>query len=175
MKIDYYALPAEDIAFPDHSFDVITACQCFWYFHHEQLMPKILHMLKPKGHLLVLYMAWLPFEDPIAGASENLILKYNPDWSGAKEPLHPIAIPEIYHEKFHLTYHAEYPLKVHFSREAWHGRVKACRGIDASLSPEEIDSWEKEHLKMLAETTPVEFDVLHYAAMAILEIKKMGR
>lgn len=50
-----------------------------------------------------------------------------------------------------------------------------CRGIGASLSPEEIDSWEKEHLKMLAETTPAEFDVLHYAAMAILEIKKMGR
>lgn len=175
MKIDYYALPAENIAFPDHSFDVITACQCFWYFHHEQLMPKILHMLKPNGRLLVLYMAWLPFEDPIAGASENLILKYNPDWSGAKETLHPIAIPEMYYEKFHLTYHAEYPLKVHFSRETWHGRVKACRGIGVSLSPEEIDSWEKEHLKMLAETTPAEFDVLHYAAMAILEIKKMGR
>lgn len=29
MKIEYYAVPAEKLAFPDESFDVITACQCF--------------------------------------------------------------------------------------------------------------------------------------------------
>lgn len=51
-------------------------------------------MLKPNGSILVLYMAWLPFEDNIAGASEKLVLKYSPRWSGAGEKLHPIAIPE---------------------------------------------------------------------------------
>lgn len=60
MGIDYYAMPAEDIAFLDNSFDVITACRCFWYFEHETLMPKFFHMLKPGGYILVLYMAWLP-------------------------------------------------------------------------------------------------------------------
>lgn len=67
MDIDYLAMPAENIEFPENSFDVITACQCFWYFHHEQMMPKLFHMLKPGGRILVLYMAWLPFEDKIAG------------------------------------------------------------------------------------------------------------
>lgn len=94
MGIEYYALPTEHIDFPDHSFDVITACQCFWYFNHEQIMPKFFRMLKPGGCILLLYMAWLPFEDPIAGASEKLVLKYSPAWSGAGERIHPIMIPD---------------------------------------------------------------------------------
>lgn len=79
MDIEYYATPAEDINFPDHSFDVITACQCFWYFNHEVVMPKFYRMLKQGGSVLVLYMAWLPFEDEIAEASEKLVLKYSPN------------------------------------------------------------------------------------------------
>ena len=31
MDINYYAIPAENIPFPDGYFDVITACQCFWF------------------------------------------------------------------------------------------------------------------------------------------------
>ncbi len=71
MNIDYYALSAEDINFPDHSFDAITACQCFWYFNHEQNVSKFHRMLRPNGSILVLYMAWLPYEDKIAGESEK--------------------------------------------------------------------------------------------------------
>lgn len=55
MDIDYYACSAEELNFPEHSFDVITACQCFWYFNHEQIMPKLFHMLKPHGCILILY------------------------------------------------------------------------------------------------------------------------
>ena len=146
MGIEYYALPTEHIDFPDHSFDVITACQCFWYFNHEQIMPKFFRMLKPGGCILLLYMAWLPFEDPIAGASEKLVLKYSPAWSGAGERIHPIMIPDCYKEKFDLTYHQEYPLKVPFTRESWNGRIKTCRGIGASLSKQEIFQWEQEHI-----------------------------
>lgn len=170
MDIDYFALPAENIEFPENSFDVITACQCFWYFHHEQMMPKLFHMLKPGGRILVLYMAWLPFEDKIAGASEELVLKYSPAWSGAGETVHPIYIPDCYQEHFQLVSHEEYLLKVPFTRESWNGRMKACRGIGASLKEEEIALWEQEHLKLLAEIAPAEFQVLHYGAIA--ELKK---
>lgn len=171
MNIDYYAQSTENINFPGNSFDVITACQCFWYFDHEKVMPRLFNMLNANGRILILYMAWLPFEDKIAGASENLVLKYNPKWSGAAEKTHPIAIPSCYREQFELVYHEEYPLKVHFTRESWHGRMKSCRGIGASLSENEISIWEQEHMRLLNEITPAEFDVLHYGAMAEL-IKK---
>lgn len=152
MGIGYYAMPAEKIDFPDASFDAATACQCFWYFDHEKLIPQLCRMLKSNGRLLVLCMEWLPFEDKIAGMSEDPVLRYSPDWSGAGETMHPIEIPACYKEKFELVHHEEWNLKVHFTRESWNGRMKACRGIGASLTPEE-------------------FDVLHFAAMAELRKK----
>lgn len=172
MDIDYYALSAENIDFPDESFHVITACQCFWYFDHERIMPDFFRVLKKDGRILVLFMAWLPYEDKIAGASEKLVLKYSPAWSGAGETMHPIFIPDCYQEKFDLVYHEEYPLKVHFTRESWNGRMKACRGVGASLTEEEISAWEQEHRKLLDEIAPLEFDILHYGAIAELKVIK---
>lgn len=75
MDIEYIALPAEDLEFPDNTFDVVTACQCFMYFDRDILFPKMHDFLKEKGHFLILQMEWLPYEDEIAGKSEALILK----------------------------------------------------------------------------------------------------
>ena len=170
MDIDYYVSSAENLDLSDNSFDAITACQCFWYFKHEQVIPRLYRMLKPDGRFLALCMEWLPFEDKIAGESEKLVLKYSPEWSGAGETVKPIQIPDCYNEKFDVVYHDEYRLKVHFTRESWNGRMKACRGIGASLSEEKIAEWEHEHMRMLSEIAPKEFDVMHFAAVA--ELKK---
>lgn len=168
--IDYHTVSAENIGFPDDCFDVITACQCFWYFDHKKVMPNLFRMLKPGGSLVILYMAWLPFEDKIAGASEKLVLKYNPSWSGAGETRHPIYIPDLYKENFENVFHEEFTLKIPFTRESWNGRMKACRGVGASLTEEEITMWEQEHMALLEKIAPDEFDILHYAAIA--ELKK---
>ena len=58
MTIDYAAIPTEKLDFSDNTFDGITACQCFWYFDHERVMPNLARMLKAHGRLLILYMAW---------------------------------------------------------------------------------------------------------------------
>lgn len=169
LDISYLVSAAEDISFPDNTFDVITACQCFWYFDHQRLTPNLARMLKPDGRLLLLYMAWLPFEDAIAGASEALVLEYSPSWSGAGETIHPIELPEALLKEFMPVYHEEYTVEIPFTREAWHGRMKACRGVGASLSAAELKSWEAAHKKLLAETAPPDFSVKHYIATAELK------
>ena len=174
MEISYRAVPAEKLDFPDESFDVITACQCFWYFDHAKVLPMLHKFLRPDGRLVILYMAWLPFEDEIAGASEGLVLRYSPDWSGAGERVHPIDIPEVAYDYFALEHHEEYRLDVPFTRESWHGRMKACRGVGASLSDEQLADWEREHWKMLGEKLKGRneiFEVKHYAALAVLKKK----
>lgn len=168
MKIDFHAVPAEKVDYPKESFDVITACQCFWYFDHEIVMPKLSELLKPNGKLVVLYMAWLPYEDEIAGKSEELVLKYSPKWSGAGETRHPIWIPDVAYEYFDMEEHEEYDLMVPFTKETWHGRMQACRGVGASLSADELKSWDKEHRELLDRIAPDKFEVLHTAAFAIL-------
>lgn len=172
MKIDFYACPAEEIDYPENTFDVITACQCIWYPDHKILAPKFSKILKPNGKFLILYMAWLPFEDAIARKSEEIILKYNPEWSGAGEIRKPMWVPDEYLEYFDVIYREEYNINVPFTRESWHGRMRACRGVGASMSSENLSAWDREHKKMLQENTPESFDILHFVAMAELKNKK---
>ncbi len=172
MHIQFQAVSAEEISFPEHSFDAVTACQCFWYFQPELLMPVLKKILKPEGRLLILQMEWLPFEDETALASENLVLKYNPDWSGAGEKRHPVYLDEKVLESAELVSHEEFAVNVPFTRESWHGRMKACRGVGASLSGEKLAQWEQEHIALLKKITPENFEILHYIAMAELKMKK---
>lgn len=151
--------------------DVVTACQCFCYFNHDIIAPKLAKILKENGRLLILYMAWLPYEDEIAGKSEELVLKYNPKWNGAGETKHPIYIPNSIYEYFEMVSHEEYMIKIPFTKESWNGRMKACRGIGASLSPNEIVEWEQEHLHLLEKIAPKNFEILHYGAIAELKVK----
>lgn len=175
MNIDFQAVSTEHIDFPQASFDAITACQCFWYFDHEKVMPMLAKLLKDNGKLVILYMAWLPFEDKIAEASEELVLKYSPNWTGAGEIRKPIGLPDITYEFFNVDFHEEYDLYVPFTKESWHGRMKACRGVGASLSKDELALWEQEHIALLDRIAPDKFEVLHYAAMTVLSKKSDTR
>ena len=49
--------------------------------------------------------------------------------------------------------------------------MRACRGVGASLSEEELSSWDAEHRALLEEIAPEEFEVLHYASFAVLRKK----
>ncbi|MBS7008765.1 class I SAM-dependent methyltransferase [Anaerostipes sp.] len=168
MDISFQCTPAEEIPFEEHSFDAVTACQCFTYFDHTVLSEKISRVLKDNGRFAVLYMAWLPMEDEIAGKSEELVLKYHPLWNGCRETRHKIQIPEVYKKYFEIEAEEVFDLSVPFTREGWNGRMKACRGIGASLPEEQVAAFEKEHLKLLEQTAPQEFQVLHYAAVSFL-------
>ena len=170
MNIDFKAVSAEKIDFPAETFDILTACQCFWYFDHDVGAPEFHRILKKDGKLVVLYMAWLPFEDEIAGKSEELVLKYNPTWSGCGETRHPIFIPDVMLDYFDIEEREEYDVMVPFTKDSWHGRMFACRGVGASLNPEELTSWDKEH-RALLENVPDEFEIKHYAAIAVLKKK----
>ncbi len=154
------AVSAEKLDFPSESFDVITACQCFWYFDHDKVAPEFHRILKKDGKIVILFMAWLPFED--------LVHKYSPDWTGGGETKHPIYIPDVMFDYFELEDHEEYDLMVPFTKESWHGRMFVCRGVGASLSPEELAKWDEEHRAML-EYYPDSFEIKHYAAIAVLK------
>lgn len=172
MDIEFFASKAEAVSFPDNTFDVITACQCIWYFDHDITSLGFSNMLKPGGKFLILYMGWLPFEDPIAGKSEELILKYNPDWSGCGDEIHPVWVPDQYLKYFDLISQNEFRVDIPFSRESWHGRMRACRGVEASMALSELEAWDKEHMTMLNKCAAENFNVMHYVSIAELQVKK---
>ena len=133
-------------------------------------LPKTHRMLNDNGHFCILWMAWLPDEDEIANATEELILKYNPAWTGGGVTRSRQQLPEWSKPLFTTEQSIIYDIKVPFTRENWHGRIKACRGMGASSLPDDvIREFEREHLKMLSKY-PETFDILHY--VSILNLKK---
>lgn len=75
-NIKYEAVSAEDINYPESSFDVITACQCFWYFDPEVIVRKIKSMIKPGGIFLKIYMGYMK-EEQITQDSNALVKAIN--------------------------------------------------------------------------------------------------
>ena len=136
-------------------------------------------ILKDNGHFAMLFMAWLPNDSEIAAHSEELILKYNPNWNGGhyapdKEKRRDMSeiTPDWTQGLFKTEkWIVEYEINLNFTRESWHGRMRACRGIGAStLSAEDIAAWEKEHLEYL-KTMPESFDIPHW--ITILNLRKV--
>jgi 2-polyprenyl-3-methyl-5-hydroxy-6-metoxy-1,4-benzoquinol methylase len=168
MDIEYIVASAEEVDFPAASFDVITACQCFFYFDKSVVYPKIHRLLKDGGRLCVAYLMWLPEESEIAAGSERLVLKHNPAWTGHSfKKIEPSSL-EFPPELFEIEAAEGFDLAVPFTRESWQGRMRACRGIGASsLSPAEIAAFEKEHAAYLS-GVPEKFDILHFASVLVL-------
>lgn len=172
MNIDFSIGPAEEISFPENSFDSALACQCFWYFNHEKLSERLYHVLKPNGLFSAMVMEWLPFEDNTAAKSEELILKYNPQWTGGGEIRHELFVPQCYGEYFDTMLSEVFDIDVPFTRESWCGRIRSCRGIGAALSSEEVARFDTEHFALLKEVVPERFTIKHYAAFVLLKSKK---
>lgn len=174
MSIEFGVSAAEELSFAENSFDSALACQCFWYFNHEKLADRLYHVLKAGGLFSAMVMAWLPFEDETAAKSEELILKYNPQWTGGGETRHKLFVPECYGEFFDTELSEIFDIDVPFTRESWCGRIRSCRGIGAALSPEEVAEFDAEHMALLKETVPERFTIKHYAAFVLLKSKKRG-
>lgn len=171
MPITYLVADAERLPFPDASFDTVLMCQCFQYFDRAILFPELSRVLKPNGKAAVLFMLWLPEEDPLVKQSEQLVLKYNPHWSGNgfRRSDADVSLPKEAEEFFQLDNTEIFDAHVLFTRDSWNGRMKACRGIGASLPPQKIAEFEKEHLSLLEKTVERSFAVLHLVTMMILK------
>ncbi len=155
--IRFRVCSAEATGFEDDSFDIVTAAQCFQYFQPEKAAQEIRRVLKPHGLFCKIFMDWLPQEDPLIGEMERLVLRYNPAWSGYGFDHYRYCYPEWAEGRFDIDTIHSYRTYLQFSKENWIGRVRSCRGIGASLSPETAAAFEKEYRQLLeAYTEPLQ-------------------
>jgi SAM-dependent methyltransferase len=161
LSIDFRVAVAEHIPRFERSFDVVTANQCWLYFDTTRAIPQVCRVLAPNGRLLVSYFTFMPRLDAVAQASEALVLKYNPDWSGADWDGVIAPVPNWSAEHFELVGMFVYDEQIPFTRESWRGRMRALRGIAASLSPEQVSAFDAEHDTLLGSLADDEFEVRH--------------
>lgn len=70
-------------------------------------------------------------------------------------------MPAWAEEEFDLLTMFQYDEPIPFTRETWRGRIRACRGIGATLTPEQVRAFDEKHARLLEETAAESFTVLH--------------
>jgi SAM-dependent methyltransferase len=174
LEIDFRESPAEQIPFEDGRFDIVTANQCWLYFDLEQTIPEVRRVLAPCGRLVVSHFTPLPRLDDIVRASEALVLKYNPSWSGADWHGRVPARPGWSRDHFELQLMFYYDEGIEFSHESWRGRLRALRGIGPTLPAERVAEFDREVQQLLAECAPPRFEVLHRIDAHVFRFKHAG-
>ncbi len=161
LAIDFRVAPAEACPHADASFDVVSASQCWLYFDAQRAIAEVKRVLKPGGVLVTTHFSWLALADATARASEQLVLRFNPAWQGANWPGRVPSVPPWSVGPAEVQAMFWFDESVPFTRESWRGRMRACRGVAATLSAAEVAAFDAEHDKLLKEVAPAQFTVLH--------------
>jgi SAM-dependent methyltransferase len=159
LDVDFRVAPAEATPFEGGSFDAVTASQCWLYFDAPRAIAEA-RRVAPGGILMVSHFSWLPRLDPIAHASEKLVLEFNPQWSAADWAGDVPPVPG-WAARLRLVGFFVYDAAIAFTRETWRGRMRACRGVGAGLGPDEVAAFDAAHAALLARIAPPAFTVLH--------------
>ncbi len=166
--IEFVISPAEINPFESASFDLITASQCFYYFDLKRWIPEAKRLLKPGGRVVITFFQWLPLEDEISGATEKLVLKHNPDWTAHSLDGKVSQFEDWFLREFRQVALLVYDEEIEFTREVWRGRIRALRGIGASLSPEAVAKFDLEHDELLKNKYGDRFIIPHRVVTRVL-------
>lgn len=160
-RIDFSVGRAESLPWTEGAFDVATANQCWLYFEKERVVEELRRVLGAEGRFVTSHFSWVPRLDPIAGATEELVLSFNPKWSSADWSGDVPECPGWAKGLVEVADWFVYDEPIPFTHESWRGRIRACRGIGATLSDDEVAAFDRSHAKLLERTVPDTFTVLH--------------
>jgi SAM-dependent methyltransferase len=165
----YAVARVEALPFPDRSFDAATANQCWLYFDLAPTLRELRRVLARGGLLAVSHVSWLA-DDPVARATEDLVLRFNPGWTGARWDGRVELCPGWAGAGVDFVGGFVYDEAIPFTRETWRGRIRACRGVGASLAEAEVAAFDREHADLLERLVSVRFTVTHRIDARVLRL-----
>ena len=155
VSVDYHTASAEETGQPASTFDVVTAGQCWHWFDPTRATAEARRVLVSGGRLVICSFDWLPLPGNVVEATEALIVAHNPAWKLAGGlGMHLRFARDVAIGGFTGIETFSFDLDVPYSHEAWRGRIRASAGVAASLAPDAVAAFDKEHAAMLAHRFP---------------------
>ncbi|MCU0481712.1 MAG: methyltransferase domain-containing protein [Anaerolineae bacterium] len=155
VDVNYVIASAEDTGLPSASFDIFTAGQCWHWFNHQRALDEARRLLVNDGTLVIAYLDWIPLAGNVVELTEKLMQAHNPNWTGANGTgLYAHYLKDIAEAWFRDIETHSFDLNLIYTHEAWRGRVRASAGIGASLPPDQIQAFDRDHADQLARHFP---------------------
>ena len=161
LSLDFQVASAECLPWQSPIFDIAIANQAWLYFDTAKTVRELRRVLKPGGWLVTSHFSWLPRLDEVARQTEALVLQFNPKWSAAHWSGNVPACPDWAQRIFSVRAMFYYDEPIPFTHESWRGRIRACRGVGATLPPDEVAAFDAAHEQLLQRIAPDPFTVLH--------------
>lgn len=163
VRVMYTAGRAEALPFPGHSFDVVTAGQCWHWFDRPTAAAEARRVLEPGGSLVIAHFDWIPLAGNVVDRTEALIRYHNPDWQmSGTSGVFPQWLADVRNAGFVDPETFSFDVDQPYSHAAWRGRMQASAGVKASLSPEAARAFDADLARMLAAEFPADpLTILH--------------
>ena len=152
VQVEYVHTTAESTGLPAQSADLVIAAQCWWWFEAESAVREAHRLLAPDGHIVIASLDWLPLPESVPEATELLIRQANPGWTlygGTGQ--HPGWLDDLRQGGFSNAGYFQYDLYIPYMHEAWRGRIRASAGIGATLTPDQVATFDQTLADMLVE------------------------
>ncbi|MEM9048328.1 MAG: class I SAM-dependent methyltransferase [Pseudomonadota bacterium] len=155
LAIDWVQGAAEALDFPDASFDLVTAGQCWHWFDRPKAAAEIARVLRPSGLAVIAHFDWLPLPGNVVAATEAMIMAANPAWRMAGGTgIYPLWLADLAGAGFAGIETFSFDVAVSYSHAGWRGRIRASAGVRASLDADATTAFDAALAAMLARDFP---------------------
>jgi len=165
---------AESLPLASETFDAVTAAQCWHWFDRESAPREILRVLRPDGHIAVIYQTYIPLPGSVAAATESLILRHRPGWRHANSAgINGQVLRDLQMRGFDQIESFSFDVPIEFRHESWLGYIRTTSAVGASMSTTKLSAFEVEHRSLL-EKFPEPLTIPH-RVFAVIARKPVAR
>lgn len=169
VTIRYVRARCEHLPFRAASFDLICAGQAWHWFDRARAATEAMRALRPGGRLVIAHFDWIPLPGNVVEATEQLIMKHNPDWKlGGGLGMHPQWPRDVAIAGFTGIETFTFDVMAPYSHEAWRGRIRASAGVGGTLGSVQVAKFDAELATILAERFPQDPMAVHHRTFALV-------
>jgi len=149
VDIDYVIARSEATGLPAALFDLVSAGTCWHWFDRPATAREAHRLLAPGGAVVVAAMEWQERPGNVVSATSALIRRHNPQWPTDQLGFRFEWADDLRTAGLAVVDRFQFDVAVPYTHEAWRGRIRASAGVSASLGPDAVAAFDREHAELL--------------------------
>jgi SAM-dependent methyltransferase len=156
LMITHVQARAEATGLASASFDLVSAATCWHWFDRQAAAREAARLLAPGGLLLIAALDWQRFPGNVIETTLDVLDRYAPPAPSSRPHsfLYPEWTTDLSPAGFRGWDVFSYTTTLHYTHEAWRGRVRASAGAGPAMDRPTLAAFDAELASALTERHP---------------------